>query len=50
MDIKYRVAKTHRMPSVVVHFSKRATYYRALFRRITHKDKASYGSSPPCIL
>ena len=29
-------------------FRKRATKYRALLRKITCKDKASYGSSPPC--
>jgi len=29
-------------------FRKRATNYRALLRKITYKDKASYGSSPPC--
>jgi len=27
---------------------KRATNYRALLREMTHKDKASYGSSPLC--
>jgi len=30
-------------------FRKRATIYRALWRKMTCKDKASYGSSPPCI-
>jgi len=30
-------------------FRKRATNYRALLRKMTYKDKASYGSSPPCI-
>jgi len=29
-------------------FRKRATNYRALLRKITSKDKASYGSAPPC--
>jgi len=29
-------------------FRKRATHRRALLRRITYIDKASYGSSPPC--
>ena len=33
-----------------VSFHKRATNYRALLRKITCKDKASYGSSPPCML
>jgi len=28
---------------------KRATNYRALLRKMTYKDKASYGSSAPCI-
>jgi len=30
-------------------FRKRATIYRALLWKMTYKDKASYGSSPPCI-
>ena len=29
-------------------FRKRATNYRALLRKMTYKDKASYESSPPC--
>jgi len=29
-------------------FRKRATYYRALLWKMTNKDEASYGSSPPC--
>ena len=36
------------MPSVAGCFRKRATCYRALLRKITYKDKASYASSPPC--
>jgi len=32
-----------------VNFRKRAIQYRALLREMTYKDKASYGSSPPCI-
>jgi len=31
-----------------VMFRKRATIYGALLRKMTCKDKASYGSSPPC--
>jgi len=31
-------------------FRKRATNYRALLRKTTYGDKASCGSSPPCIL
>jgi len=31
-----------------VNFRKRATNYRALLRRMTNKDNASYGSSAPC--
>jgi len=31
-----------------VSFHKRATNSRALLRKMTHKDKASYESSPPC--
>ena len=30
-------------------FHKGATNYRALLRKTTYKDKASYGSSPPCV-
>ena len=30
-------------------FCKRATNYRGLLRTMTYKDKASYGSLPPCI-
>ena len=30
-------------------FRRRATNYRALLREMTHKDKAFYGSSRPCI-
>ena len=29
-------------------FRKRACNYRALLRKMTYEDKASYGSSPPC--
>ena len=29
-------------------FRERATSYRALLREMTHKDKASYDSTPPC--
>jgi len=32
-----------------VSFCKRATNHRALLQKMTFKDKASYGSSPPCI-
>ena len=31
-----------------VTFRKRATQYRALLRKMSYKDKASYGSSPAC--
>jgi len=34
---------------VQVTFRKRATNDRALLREMTHKDKASYDSTPPCI-
>ena len=30
-------------------FWKRVTNYRALLRKMTFEDKASYGSSPPCM-
>jgi len=33
-----------------VSFRKRAIDYRALWQRITYKDKACYGSSPPCTI
>jgi len=35
-------------PKLQVIFHKRATNYRALLRKMTCKDKASYGSSPTC--
>ena len=31
-------------------FRKRATKHRSLLRKMTYKDKAFYGSSPPCII
>jgi len=34
---------------LLVIFCKRATNYRALLRKMTYKDKASYGSLPPYI-
>ena len=36
--------------SLYVIFRKRASNYMALLRKITYKDKASYGSSKPCTL
>jgi len=30
-------------------FSKRATNYRALLRKMIYEDKASYDSTPPCM-
>jgi len=30
-------------------FRRRATNYRALLRKMTNQDKASYGSLPPCV-
>ena len=33
-----------------VSFCKRAIIYRALLRKISYEDKASYGSSPPCMI
>jgi len=47
--IWYRVAKTLWYPKLQVIFRTRATNYRAHLRRITYKDKTSYGSSAPCI-
>jgi len=35
-------------PKLQIIFHKRATKYRALLRKMTYKDKGSYGSSPPC--
>ena len=35
---------------LLVIFGKRAINYRALLRKMTCKDKASYGSSPSCII
>jgi len=35
-------------PSLQVIFHKRATNYRALWRKVTYEDKASYDPTPPC--
>ena len=35
------------MPYIAGHFPQ-ATNFRALLRKMTYEDKASYGSSPPC--
>jgi len=40
--------KTIRCLKLQVIFRKRATDYMALLRKMTYKDKTSYGSSPPC--
>ena len=45
-----RVATKHGMPpKLQVSLCKRANTYRALLRKKTYKDNASYGSSPPCM-
>ena len=36
-------------PKLQIIFHKRATKYRSLLRKMTHKDKGSYESSPPCM-
>ena len=46
----YSVAKMHRMPYLQVSFRKRAINYRALLRKETYEDTASYASLPPCDL
>ena len=35
-------------PKLQIIFHKRGTKYRSLLRKMTYKDKGSYGSSPPC--
>jgi len=35
-------------PKLQIIFHKRATKYRSLLRKMTHKDEGSYESSPPC--
>ena len=35
-------------PKLQIIFHKRATKYKSLLRQMTHKDKGSYESSPPC--
>jgi len=35
-------------PKLQIIFHKRATKYRSLLRKMTHKDKGAYESSPPC--
>ena len=45
----YRVAKSHRMPYKLQDICrKRAINYRALLRKMTYEDKASYDSAPHC--
>ena len=48
--VTYRVAKMHRIGclKVQVSFRKTAFNHRALLRKMTHKDKASYGSWSRC--
>jgi len=36
-------------PKLQIIFLKRVIKYRSLLRKMTHKDKGSYESSPPCI-
>ena len=36
-------------PKLQIIFHKRATKYRSLLRKMTYKDKGSYGSLPPCL-
>ena len=36
-------------PKLQIIFHKRATKYRSLLRKMTHKDKGSCESSPPCM-
>jgi len=43
------VAKMHRMPQVAGLSRKCSINHRALLRKVTYKDKASYASSPPCM-
>jgi len=43
----YNVAKPIECLKLQVISNKRATHYRALLRKMTHKDEASYGSLPP---
>jgi len=46
----YRMAKCNESLNLLASFLKRATNDRALLRKITYKDQASYASSPPCSL
>jgi len=46
--INHAQKHNHRYINVV--FCKRATNYTALFRKMTYKHEASYGSSLPCIV
>ena len=43
----FRVTKTIRCPELQVIFRKRAHNYKAPMRKMTYKDKASYGFLPP---
>ena len=43
-----RAKRMHRIPSVAGVLLHKSTNYRALLRKMTYKDKAFYGSWPPC--
>ena len=48
-DMCYRVAKLHSMTYMLqIFFNTIANNYRSLLRKMTCKDKESYGSLPPC--
>jgi len=55
LDDEYQQRQNTGLPRLIgclklqVIFRKRATSNRALLRKMTNKDKASYGSWPPCI-
>jgi len=42
------IEQYHATSKLQVIFHKRTTKYRDLLQKVTYKDKASYGSSPPC--
>ena len=47
---RYRVAKTHRIPyKLQVIFHQRTTIHKALMRKMTYRNKASYDFTTPCM-
>jgi len=48
LNVLHAMARPMGCLKLQVIFRERATNYRALLRKMTYKDKASYEPSPPC--